>query len=137
MYDLFIEQIFESFDVMDQIKTFTKHIDLFIEFCSVPRPGEATNVMSRARKVAFVPREVIERQKLRLKSVQNGSVVMAHLILAKNPNLIRIELEYLSKLDEADILSSFLYLINFLATNFVEVRRPASSDGSSGARQIE
>jgi hypothetical protein len=48
---------------------------------------------------------------------------MAHLILAKNPNMIRVESEYLSKIDESDILSSFLYLINFLATNFVEVKR--------------
>ena len=48
---------------------------------------------------------------------------MAHLILAKNPNMLRVESDYLSKIDESDILSSFLYLINFLATNFVEVKK--------------
>ena len=108
---------------MDKIKTYTKHVELFLEFCSAPRQGELTNIMQRAKKVAYLPREVMERQKLRIKAIQNGSVVMAHLILAKNPNMLRVESEYLSKIDESDILSSFLYLINFLATNFVEVKR--------------
>ena len=111
------------FELMDKVKTCTKHVDLFIEFCSAPRPGEPINMMARTRKVAYLPRESLERQKLRIKAIQNGSVVMAHLILAKNPNLLQVESEYLSKIDEADILSSFLYLINFLATNFVEVKR--------------
>lgn len=94
-----------------------------MELCSAPRRGEPTNVMTRARRAVYVPREVQERQKLKVKSVQNGSVVLAHMLLASNPNLARIESEYLSKLEDADLLSSFLYFINFLASSFVEEDR--------------
>jgi len=85
--------------------------------------------MSRARRVIYVPREAQERWKLKVKSVQNGSVVLAHMLFTSNPNLALIESEYLSKLDDADLLSSFLYFIDFLASSFVEEDREGRLEG--------
>lgn len=78
----------------------------------------------------YIPGETQEQRRLRRKAIQNGGILVVHLLQARNPGLREQLAELFDSLEDADILFHFMVLINFVTTGLPGLRSKADGDYS-------
>ena len=92
------------------------YLKLFLVICAGPEPGLPSKGQTRTkpRRAVYIPGETQEQRRLKRKSIQNGSIVTAHLLQARYPEHAALVTRYLETMEDHDFVKSFLYFINSL-----------------------
>lgn len=108
---------------------------LFLALCLGPESG-SKGFVHRTRRAVYIPGETQEQRRLKRKAVQNGSILIAHLLQERYPDSKEQLSELHESLEDADILYHFMVLLDFITAGLTtQITSPRQATAGSHTTQ--
>lgn len=112
---------------LNNVDVSTPYLQLFLALCLGPESG-IKGFVNRTRRAVYIPGETQEQRRLKRYAIQNGCLLIVHIVTTRRPDLKDQISELLDSLDDADVLLHFMVLINYICTELPGYRNSETTE---------